>query len=322
MTSPDTLRTARLHGLAPTPEVTRALRVGPVPPAPVRIAQTVALRQGRLSYERHWLEPLRAAHRAAGIAPGPPRLLVRADEFPCAPGYDDARFGRAMSERFHDVMSGSGVRYLIAVVPQWTHDYLDPRAEGGRPLDERDRGFLTRMRDDGVSFGQHGLTHRTRDPVPRRHSEFGGLAPARLVDLLARGRRTLTEVGCDPHVLVPPFNRFEAGQWSTLAERYEIVTGGPESVPKLGFHGGPQWRGDAVYLPCYAPLYGRAASVLEAVESVIGAQVATWVPVVLHPAWEVQDDFAALHRLARRLAPYSVSWDELRTAAHESRSGT
>jgi hypothetical protein len=205
-------------------------------------------------------------------------------------------------------------------VPQWTHAYLDPLRDGGRCLDDRDHRFLERMRDDGVSFGQHGLTHRTRDPVPRRHSELDGLDAAALADLLDRGRRRMAELGCDPRVLVPPFNRFEARQWATLASRYEVITGGPESVPKLGFHGGPQWRGDAVYLPCYAPLYARASTVLKAVEAAIDARVATWVPVVLHPAWEVQDDFAALKRLARRMAPYAVSWDELLTAADESRA--
>ncbi len=322
MANPDTLRTACLHGLKPTPEVIRALRVRAVPPNPMRIAQTVALKRGRLSYERNWLGSLKAAHRAAGIPEGPPRLLVRVDEFPCAHGYDDDRFGVAMSERFHHVMARAGVRYLIAVVPQWTHAYLDPAGEGGRPLDERDRRFLERMRDDGVSFGQHGLTHRTRDALPRRHSEFGGLDAGTLADLLECGRQRMAAVGCDPRVLVPPFNRFDAGQWSTLAGRYDIVTGGPESVPRLGFHGGPQWRGNAVYLPCYAPLYARARTALAAVEAVIEARVATWIPVVLHPAWEIEDDFAALDRLARRMAPYAESWDALLQAADRSRAGS
>lgn len=39
-----------------------------------------------------------------------------------------------------------------------------------------------------------------------------------------------------------------------------------------------------------------------------------------HPAWEVQDEFAALERLARRMAPHAVSWDVLLTAAGESRA--
>ena len=52
----------------------------------------------------------------------------------------------------------------------------------------------------------------------------------------------------ETRVFVPPFNRFDAAQYPVLAERFEIVCGGPESVALMGFHGGPLWRDGAVML--------------------------------------------------------------------------
>lgn len=312
---------ARLHGVEPTPEVLRALRTRPVPPWPERARQRIAMKRGRLGYDNGWLDPLQAARRAAlgPLADGPPKFLVRVDEFPYASGYDNPRFGYESSVRFHSVMADAGVEYLLAVVPQWTHEPLRPDGKGGRPLDERDRELLERARSEGVVFGQHGATHRTRYTRSRRRSELGGLDAAALAAVLDGGRRRLEEAGIAPRVLVPPFNTFDAGQWDVLATRYDVVTGGPESVLRLGFQGGPVWRGQAVYLPCYAPLYERASVVLGAVERVIERQVGTWVPVVLHLGWEVEDDFAALRRLARRIAPFATSWNDFLHAVDTSR---
>lgn len=318
----DATASARLHGVDPTPAVSRALRTRRVPPWPMRAAQRLAMKRGRLKWSEEWLAPVQAARRAAvGLAAdGPPKLLVRVDEFPYYSGYDDPRFGLETSARFHSVMAEAGVSYLIAVVPQWTHEALRPESNGGRPLDDRDRELIERMRSDGVAFAQHGATHRTRFSNPRRHSELSGLDPDALAKLLDGGRARLEAVGVRPRVLVPPFNRFDAAQWDVLASRYDVITGGPESVLNMGFHGGPQWRDGAVYLPCYEPLYERAEVVLGAVERVIEQNVGTWIPVVLHMGWEVGDDFAALRRLAQRIKPYATPWSDFLAAVDASRS--
>ncbi|MGA2924499.1 MAG: glycosyltransferase family 4 protein [Solirubrobacteraceae bacterium] len=304
--------TAALHGAPPTAAVLGAVRERPVPSAPARAGQRLLIKAGRLTYDDAWLRPLTQARRQAlGVAAaGPPRLLVRVDEFPYSSGYDNPRFGYEASARFHAVMAQADVRHLMAIVPQWTHEPLRPDRSGGRPLDQRDRELLARMSADGVSFAQHGTTHRTRRTDPRRRSELCGLDDAALGALLDSGRSALATVGVHTRVLVAPFNRFDARQWPVLASRYRVVTGGPESVTLMGFHGGPQWRGNAIYLPCYAPLYARAADVLPAVESLIAAEVGTWVPIVLHMGWEIDDQFAALRRLATRIAPYAVSWED------------
>jgi hypothetical protein len=312
---------AALHGIRPATAARTVLRTRRVPPMPVRVGQRVLMKAGRLNFEQAWLRPLQSARerQLGAAAREAPRLLVRVDEFPYYSGFDDGKFGLDASARFHAAMAESGVPHLMSVVPQWTHDPLNPHSNGGRALDDRDAELLARMRGDGVTFAQHGGTHRTRYSDPRRQSELCGLDDDALIALLDEGRAKLAEVGVDPRVLVPPFNRFDASQWKLLSERYEVVTGGPESVVLMGFHGGPLMRGDAIYLPCYAPLYGTAEEVLPAVESLIDQEIGTWVPIVLHMGWEVDDDFAALRRLAGRIAPYAASWDEFLAAAESSR---
>jgi hypothetical protein len=123
-------------------------------------------------------------------------------------------------------------------------------------------------------------------------------------------------------VFVPPFNRFDAAQYPMLARRFDVVCGGPESVRLLGFHGGPLWRGDAVYLPCYAPLYADAATVSAVVDEIIEGEPGTWVPIVLHTLWELGDEFGALRRLAKRIAQYAVNWDDFLDEVDRSRDSS
>jgi hypothetical protein len=329
----DLARNASLHlgDLDPAALPRSARRVlggGPVPPAPLRAAQRVAMKLGRLDWERSWLAPLVALRREAlgALAAGPPRFLVRVDEFPYYTSYDRPE-DIDMSARFHDVMADAGLPHLMSALPQLTHAPLDPHASGGRGLGEREIELFTRMRGDGVTFAQHGDSHRTRHADPRRRSELCGLARSDAEALLEDGCRRLAAAGvADVRVFVPPFNRFDASQYSLLAERFDVVCGGPESVALMGFHGGPLWRGEAVYLPCYAPLYADARTVLPAAERLIDAAPGTWVPIVLHTSWEQEDDFAALRALARRIAPYAASWEELlaeveRSAAAAAPSG-
>jgi hypothetical protein len=291
----------------------RALSPRPVPPAPLRTAQRIAMKLGRIDWERSWLQPLMAARESVlgEAAAGPPRFLVRVDEFPYYTSYDRPR-DIEMSRKFHHVMAAAGVPHLMSVLPQLTHAPLTVGSSGGRPLGEEEIDLLEQMRRDGVTFAQHGTTHRTRFESPRRRSELCGLPPNQAERLLEQGSRQLVEAGiASTRVFVPPFNRFDAEQYPLLAARFDVVCGGPESVALMGFHGGPLWRGNAVYLPCYAPLYADARTILPMAEQLIDLAPGTWIPIVLHTSWEQGDDFRALQRLAERIAPYAASWEDL-----------
>lgn len=254
------------------------------------------------------------SERAPGSGPNGfvgPRVLVRVDEFPHYQAWDEPdRFGTPKFERFHEIMAGAGVPYLLAVLPRVSREPLAPGGAGSRPLEGGEVAMLHRIGAEGVSFALHGRDHRTRFASPRRHSELCGLDRAATEHLLDAAMAELAGHGIEPSVFVPPYNRFDAAQWDLLARRFRVICGGPESIGLMGFQRTPQQRGDTVYLPSYAPFYGHAAHVLPAVAREIEHARGLWVPVVLHWGWEAKAGWEDLRRLAELVAPHAVSWEE------------
>lgn len=293
-----------------------------MPPAAIRMAQLVAAHLVPTGLSRQALAPAQAARRATlgQDASGPPRFLLRVDEFPYATSLDHPdRYGPEPSARFHAVLSEARVPYLMAVVPQLVHRPLDPAASGGRTLTPEELDLLGTMAADGVEFAAHGLTHRTRDARPRHRSELVGLTPAQTHDLVDRSLDLLAGAGIAPRAFVPPFNRFAPAQYAALASRFDVICGGPETIAFLGAQPTPRWLGEAVYCPCYAPLYGRARDVLPEVRRLIARRPGTWVPVTLHLAWEIDDGLEEMRRLAEVLAPHAARWGDLLDAIEASR---
>ena len=252
-------------------------------------------------------------------AVGAPRFLVRIDEFPCAGvSYAPERYGLEAFERFVDALASTGNPYLLAVVPELANEYLNASGTGDRALSDEECDLLRRLPSDKVVIAQHGTTHRTRYQNPRRHSELSGLSPADLATVVDRGRETLLRLGFQPRIFVPPFNRFDDPSWNVLTDRFDVVTGGPETLRIVGALPAPVWRGSAVYVPSYRPLYARASSMIAAVEQLIDLRPGTWIPVVLHVSWEVDDGFRGLRRLADLIAPYATPWSEFLSAVDRS----
>jgi Uncharacterized protein conserved in bacteria (DUF2334) len=286
----------------------------PVPSEAVRMAQLVWSKLRPAAFGRHALASGVAARRAflGDAASGPPRFLVRVDEFPYATSFDEPEhYGVEPSERFHAVLAEAGVPYLMAIVPQLVHQPLDPAATGGRALSPAERDLIARMAGDRVTFAAHGLTHRTRDALPRRHSELLGLTAAQTRDLADRSLELLGALDLRPRVFVPPFNRLARVQYDALSSRFDVICGGPETVAFLGAQPTPRWLGDAVYCPSYAPLYGRAGEILPEARRLIAERPGTCVPVTLHLAWELDDGLEDMRRLVDVLAPYTIAWEEL-----------
>jgi peptidoglycan/xylan/chitin deacetylase (PgdA/CDA1 family) len=305
-----------------TPRVRAATHVSGVPMRPIRVAQQLRRKFGGLGFEHDVAAPLVEARRAVlgERAAGPPRFLVRVDEFPHYLAWDDPRrFGTERFERFHEILSNAGVPYLIAVLPRVSREPLSPPGSQWRALDQGEIAMLARLASEGVSFGLHGLTHRTRFDSPRRHSELCGLSTVATASLLDTGLEELAALGIHPKVFVPPYNRFDATQFDPLARRFEVVCGGPESIGHVGFQRAPQWRGDTVYLPSYAPFYGHAAEVLPAVRHAIKAACGLWIPIVLHWGWEADAGWSELERLADALAGSAAGWGGFLDAVDRSR---
>ena len=273
----------------------------------------VALKVGALSYERNVSRRQHAARASVlgAAAAGPPRILVRVDEFPHFRVVDEPhRYGSDSFERFHEVLASAGVPYLLAVLPAPAARPLDPDADGGRRLAAAEAAVLRRLLREGTTLALHGYDHRTRNRGRRRRSELSGLSERELEARLDAAEAVFAAYGLGrPRVFVPPFNHFRAAQWPVLAARYTIICGGPESVSEVGFLPPAVWREGAVWLPSYPPLYGTAAEVLQALEMPGIAERALWVPVVLHWGWESDRGLDDLRRLAKRLARWAVPWD-------------
>ncbi len=303
------------------PEVEDAVRARSVPWPGRRVLDDLGRRRGGGAHSS--VAALEAARATVlgSRAPGPPRVLIRVDEFPhynvvAGPN----RYGTAAFRRFHERMAAAAVPYLIAALPSLAADPLDPRAERGRTLDDSERETLRELAAEGsTAFALHGYDHRTRHKSPRLRSELTGLGAEDLRALLDRGLAVLAELGISPRVFVPPYNTFSAGQYEALAERFDVVCGGPETVLRMGLHPPGQWRGDAVYLPSYEPLYGRAVSVRKAVERLAERSSPLWAPVTLHWEWESQDDYRALDALLETVAPYARPWSDLLSEVDASR---
>ena len=298
---------SRLRSQAAARTLTRGNGVSP-------LLQRVAMRARLLTYESHNVAGQRARRNAVlgAQAWGPPRLLVRVDEFPHARAVDQpGRFGTARFARFADIMLDAGVPFLLALVPRPAADYLNPSATYNRAWLADEVQAIERLEPGGIDFGVHGLTHRTRHRNPRRHSELAGLTRAELEALLDRAELELSRsTGQVPTVFVPPFDRFDAPHLEVLASRYEIVTGGPASVRVTGFSDTPAWTGGAAFLPAYPPLYGSAEEIANGIERIAASGAAVWAPAVVHWGREQSGDWRRLRRAATILAKYAVRWSE------------
>lgn len=270
---------------------------------------------------RRWSEQTLAdrllAARLAGVdtdAPSP-RILVRVDEFPHYQAWDEPdRFGSSRFARFHEIMAGAGVHYLVAVLPRVSRSPLSPAGVESRSLEDGEIAMLRRLADADVCFALHGRDHRTREASSRRHSELCGLDCLQTGALIDEALAELEPHGVRPDVFVPPFNRFDARQFPWLGRRFSVVCGGPESIGLMGLQRTPQWRGDTVYLPSYAPYYGRAIDLLKALPPAIERARAQWIPVVLHWGWEAEAGWSDLERLVDLIAPYTAAWQDFLAA--------
>ena len=278
---------------------------------------------------RRWSEQTLADRLLADRLPGldtdtaTPRVLVRVDEFPHYQAWDEpARFGAARFERFHEIMSGAGAHYLVAVLPRVSRLPLTPAGGASRPLEDDELAVLRRLAKDDVCFALHGRDHRTRFASPRRHSELCGLDRAQTGALIDEALAELEQHDIRPDVFVPPFNRFDERQFEWLAARFSVVCGGPESIGLMGLQRTPQWRGDTVYMPAYAPYYGRAVELLKALPRAIERARGQWIPIVLHWGWEAEARWKDLERLADLIAPHTAAWQDFLAAVARARTRT
>lgn len=301
------------------PEVREAVRSLAVPSPLSRRLQQRLVRRGELGAEEHCIAPMADARRAVlgDAAGGPPRFLLRVDGFPHHSVEETPRtHGTDAFTRVHAILRAAEVPYLVAVLPRVPTAATEPDAGAWRAHDPSEAALLQELRRDvDVSFAVHGLDHRSTDS--RRPSELAGRKPAALRERLDTADAVLRGAGLAGDVFVAPWDRFDASQYAELAARYDVVTGGPRTIERLGFHRTPLWRGGAVFLPTLPGLSGRAGELLPAVERIVAARPALWIPLTLE--WGAADD-AELRRLAATLRGTARAWDEFLSGVRASRA--
>ena len=71
---------------------------------------------------------------------------MRVDEFPHYQAWDEPdRFGAGRFERFHEIMAGAGVPYLVAVLPRVSRSPLSPTGTESRALEDEEIALLRRL---------------------------------------------------------------------------------------------------------------------------------------------------------------------------------
>lgn len=294
-----------------------------MPPRPLRVGEQVLYKLAGRFAEQALADRL-LAEGLPGVEATevPPRVLVRVDEFPHYLAWDEPdRFGARRYERFHEIMAGAGAHYLVAVLPRVSRAPLSPAGAESRSLTDEEIALLRRLAREGVGMALHGRDHRTRDASPRRHSELCGLDRAQTRALLEQALAELARHDIHPEVFVPPFNRFDARQFEWLAERFAVVCAGPESIGAMGLQRTPQWRAQSVYMPSYAPYYGRAGELLRALPRALErARGPRLIPVVLHWGWEADRDWTELERLAELIASHTLPWSDFLAQVARARS--
>lgn len=250
-----------------------------------------------------WLARLEAA-RQSDASRRASAVLLRVDDYP------HWRVPTSQFRRFQQMMSAIGVSFLLAVTPFLATDPLSPISDP-LPEDVTDWDWLAeRVRRKEVEVGLHGATHRTRQFG--FNSEFDDMPPDQARAVIGQAWRFLCGAGCEPIAFVPPFNRFPPVLWPALPDECRILCLGPESlldVPPLPAVGMRAGRTVVFSLP---PFYGRAAHILAALErGELLDRPGIVLPITLHWTWELDDDFAAVRRLAELVALRVEPWRSL-----------
>jgi len=230
---------------------------------------------------------------AAGV-----RFLVRVDDFP---RWD---LPEETFRQFDSILMAHEIQYFLGVTPCLAADPFDPTSPCHSGLTDKAIAVLETL-VPRVEVAMHGLTHRTRG-LPHR-SEFVGMPPEEVEQALLRGLEVFDSLHIRPQTFIPPFNTIALSAVPVLARSFQVLCGGPESISLLGFRPSPSYLGGMLYLPSYPPAYGTARQMRDFVKRVQQWSPSVLVPLTLHWAWELRDNFRALCALCDELTGWTVA---------------
>jgi len=260
------------------------------------------LRQWLMGEATHWRVLVELELLKGYIPGGEPLFLVRVDDFP---RWDQET---TLYPRFHRLLAEREIPYLLGVTPFLVEQPADRHSRNYRRLSDYERGLLSTLSQEGVEIALHGFTHQTRYPRPR--SELLRMSDQRLAQQIEEGLRELGEIGLSAEAFIPPFNAFSRQAARVLARYFRVLCGGPESVKFVGFRLAPSCLEGMFYLPSYPPAYGPSSVLCEFVTSLLEQPLSWPVPLTIHWAWEVGNEFEGIRRLAALVEGKVRRWSE------------
>ncbi len=249
-----------------------------------------------LGHQRRLMRAVRAGLGLAASA-APARFLLRVDDFPASPGSLDS------FARFHAIARDHAVPYLLAVTP-----FAEIGGGAGRLTDEA-AATLRACATEGAELAVHGFRHVSR--YRNYANELLGVPVAALNRALDRAAAHFRDHGFAPIGFVPPFNGFDPVSFQTLADRFAVIGGGPESVGQLGYRAGPSFLGGALYVPSYRHAYDLPLGDLRAFDRMAAGGDELTIPVTLHWANDAATGFAGFRALCARLRDRTDRWSDL-----------
>lgn len=227
------------------------------------------------------------------------KFIIRVDDFP---RWD------IPSEKFiefHNILKRFDSTYILGVIPNLSLEPTEMLNKKTRYLTQEEIEMLKLVKAEGGTIALHGLTHQT---IRRgSHSEFVGLAAELVEEKIKTGLHLLEEYGFKTQIFIPPFNTIDKSNLRMLVRYFSIICGGPETLPLLGNRPVLE-RG--LYIPSYPPFYNKAIKILEYLKD-SGQRLKEVVPITLHWAWELKNNFKDVYKLCRFIAGKTYSYMEL-----------
>ncbi|MFA5393878.1 MAG: DUF2334 domain-containing protein [Candidatus Ratteibacteria bacterium] len=225
------------------------------------------------------------------------KYLLRIDDFP------HWNVGPDTFRKFLEILQKDAIPCLLGVTPCLSSARHNPENRDYRDLTAAEISILV---DPLIEIALHGFTHQTRQR--KFHSEFVGLSANETEDYLGKALEKFAAYNLKTEAFIPPFNTIDLKNYEALKKRFRIICGGPETIRYFGFKITPLYLSDALYVPSYRPLCGRAEMAADFLETF---QPTGILPITLHWAGEANDGFAGVKRLVNLIKGKALRWKSL-----------
>lgn len=234
---------------------------------------------------------------------GRPKFLIRVDDFP---RWD---ISSEKFKRFNEIFSKKRIPYLLGVTPFLSEEPLNPRCRKFRQLNDYDIEMINSLVSKGVEIALHGFSHKTIKE--NLHSELLGVTQEEIRERISLSLNELKRFNSQISVFIPPFNTFDFHSIEILGKYFKIICGGPESIPFVGFRLSPSYLNGCLYIPSYEPMYEKANVICRYIHNLKELKEQIIIPITLHWAWEIKNDFEDVEKLLEEIKDYVIRWNSL-----------